>query len=512
MSDAIPAGLVPLLQRRQFCLSSAPSSLIPSARQVRIADRWWLASHTDLELTHLARDGRSLTLLGYLLDPEDPAARNADILERLLPRLGRCADVIAPTFRLGGRWVLVAHDGTRTLVFHDAAALRAIYYVAGPNGSQTARCASEPGLLARASGLSPDPEALAYLRTRGDSDNEVYWMPGDTSPYAGIRALLPNHALDLETGVAARYWPVAPVPEVGFEQALAESARLLRGQLDAASRRWPLSISMTAGWDSRLMLALCRDVARDLFAFTLRYRDQYSTFPDVGVPARLLPRLGIRHHVIEYPARIDPDVKAVARLNSGALGSAYSPDTQALLEAHPADRVCVTGDVAEVVKAHYRVDGVPDGDLTAGHLARLLKIGDGPFARRAMEGWLASAPRPSPVPLLDLFCWEQMAGRWQARIRSEHDTALESLSPLNCRLLLATMLGVEEARRQRPGFELLSALIRELWPETLSEPINPPEVKTIRHRLVSVAASLGITKLVPRSAKDGLKRWLERTG
>lgn len=509
MPNAIPDTLAPLVQRRHFCLSGSPSPLIPNARHARFADRYSLTSHPDLELTHLSDGGRSLTLLGYLLDPEDPAAGNADILARLLARLGRCTDVIAPTYRLAGRWVIVAHDGTDTIVFHDASALRAVYYVEGPRGADgsSARCASEPGLLSRASGLPLDPEALAYLGTRIDAVDEVYWMPGDTSPYAGIRALLPNHYLELETGLAVRYWPTAPVPEIGFDRAVSEGIRLMRGQVEAAARRWPLSVSMTAGWDSRLMLALCRSVTPDLFAFTLRYPDQYATLPDLRVPARLLPKLGMRHHVIAYPARVDPDVRALARLNSGALEKAYCADTQALLEGHPAGRVCVTGDVAEVVKVHYRVDGVADRDLTPTHLARLLRIGDGPFALRAMERWLASA-RPSPIPLLDLFCWEQMGGRWQARIRSNHDTAHDSLAPFDCRLLLTTLLGVDEARRRRPGFDLFAALIRGLSPDVMAEPINPPEVPTLGRRLLGVAAKVKLTKVVPPAARARLKRWL----
>lgn len=511
---ALPDPPNPLVRRRQFCLSDSASPQIPNGRHTRVGGAYSVTSHPALEVTHLSAAGRSLTLLGYLLDPEDPSAGNAEILTRLLGRLGRCTDVIVPTYRLAGRWILVAHDGADTIVFHDAAALRGVYYAASSDGEggYVARCASEPGLVAQLSGLPLDPEAVAYLRSRGvdRNDHEVFWMPGDTSPYEGVRALLPNHYLDLRTGRAVRYWPTEPIPEVGFERAVAESVRLLRGQVDAASRRWPLSLSMTAGWDSRLMLALSRSLAPDLFAFTLRYPDQYSTFPDIHVPARLLPRLGLRHHVIEYPARVDPGLRDVVRLNCGAVGSAYSADTQALLEAHPPGRVCITGDIAEVVKAHYRVDGVADADLTAAHLARLLKIGDGPFVLGAVERWLGAA-RGAAVPLLDLFCWEQMAGRWQARIRADHDTALEVLAPLDSRLLLATMLGVDETRRRRPDFALIAAITRELWPEALQEPINPPEVPTLTRRLISVAASLGVTKLVSRNARARIKQWLGRT-
>ena len=511
MTAAIPDSLGHLVQRRHFHLGSAPAATIPGAVHTRVADRWTLSSHPELEVTQASGPGGSLTLLGFLLDPERPADGNRQILERLVARLGRAADLPAATAGLGGRWIVIAHDGTDTLLFHDAAGLRAVYFASGDvRPGDPVPCASEPNLLARTAGLEQDPEAVAYLAARDGGDQEVYWMPGDTSPVQGVRALLPNHHLDVASGAVTRYWPSGPIPEVGFEEAVAESVRLLRGQIDAAVRRWPLSLSMTAGWDSRLMLALCREGARDVFAFTLVYPYQYSTFPDLMVPARLLPRLGMKHHRIEYPPDVDPAVRALVRRNNGANGPYYNADIQALLEAHPPGHVCLTGDVAEVVKVHYRSGEVADRDLTPLDLARLLGIGEEPFVLRAMERWLASA-RPAPLPLRDLFCWEQMAGRWQARIRGDFDVVHESLSPLDCRLLLTTMLGVPEARRRGPGFELTGAVIQALWPEVMALPINPPEVPTLRRRLVSAVAGLGLTRLVPRSAKDHLRRWLGRT-
>ena len=68
---------------------------------------------------------------------------------------------------------------------------------------------------------------------------------------------------------------------------------------------------------------------------------------DVAVPARLLPKLGIDHHVIHYPQTLDGEFKAVFLRNNASANTAYCRDIQALHTHYPSERVCVTGDAAD---------------------------------------------------------------------------------------------------------------------------------------------------------------------
>jgi hypothetical protein len=110
------------------------------------------------------------------------------------------------------------------------------------------------------------------------------------------------------------------------------------------------------------------------------------------------------------------------------------------------------------------------------------------------------------MSLCDLYCWEQMAGRWQAQIRAEYDLAQDSFTPFNCRRLLVLMLGVSEDKRRAPTFDFFRDVIEALWPETLLEPINPPEIQSLSRRVRHAVAKSGITRIIPRSVKDAIKR------
>jgi hypothetical protein len=488
----VPIGPPPerLRYRRQFVLGPRFVDDLPGWRRLEADARLRLTVHPDLPVEHAARGERSVTLLGYALDPERPGAADADLAGRLLD-VGDAAACLELTAGWGGRYALLWRDGADAVLFHDACGLRQVYWTLQDDAIW---CASLPGLLARTLGLERDEEALAYMASRGDDDSSVYWMPGDRSMYREVRCLLPNHLLSLGERRARRFWPRAdslPPPPPSVEAAVREAAASLRGMVGAARRRFRLGLPMTAGWDSRLMLALLRDVVGEVACYTLTYPFAPADSMDVRVPARLLSRLGVSHRVVPYPRRVDERFEEMFRANADAVKKSYCGDAQALYEQLPDGLTCVAGDVAEIVKCFYRLPGDVDGEPTAEQLGTVSLLGNHRYALRALQDWLDDAPR-RPVRLLDLFCWEQAAGRWQAQIRSEFDLVQESFAPLNCRSLLARLLVVEEAARRAPAMPFFAALIEDLWPETLAEPINPPEPVRLRRLVGSALRRLGL--------------------
>jgi hypothetical protein len=124
-------------------------------------------------------------------------------------------------------------------------------------------------------------------------------------------------------------------------------------------------------------------------------------------------------------------------------------------------------------------------------------MGTHPFVVRAFDEWLSDTRNAFNVHLLDLFYWEQRMGNWQAMSQLEWDIVQEVFTPLNCRSLLATMLSVDEKYRRPPEFRLHRQLILSLWPDVLSEPINP-------HRNCRKGIRGGAKKLLARTGLGGL--------
>ena len=502
----------PLLYRRQFLLGPRSIGALPEAwRRVPVAGGRTLHAHPDLPVVQRARGGLELTLLGYAIDPHHPERDDADVLDALLAPSARAADVPLATEPLGGRWALVAADADGAFLVHDASGYRQVVH-ARVDGDVWA--ASQPLLLGRAVSLAPDPEAAEFVASDFYRRSAEAWWPGDRTRYAGVRALLPNHVLDLGSGEARRFWPAAPLVERQVEDGAERGCALLRGMVAGAHRRFPLAVALTAGIDSRTTLAAARGVAGDLPFFTHLHYDLDERHVDVVVARKLARRLGLRHRVIDcvrpeaFATSDDPDVAAYRDLylaNASTAHVGWGGISYTLSREIPADRVCVKSVSNAVTKGVFSWRG-RDLPETDGDIGRALAAHfgmDGDAARRAFTDWAADAVPAERYgySVLDLCHLEQRVGRWQAADQLERDLDHETFDPGNSREYFRTLFGVPVEHRWPPR-RLHREMIRRMWPEALRVPINPPPFKTrartaVREALMATG-TLGVAKRIVR--------------
>jgi hypothetical protein len=98
-----------------------------------------------------------------------------------------------------------------------------------------------------------------------------------------------------------------------------------------------------------------------------------------------------------------------------------------------------------------------------------------PWVLRQFERWLTDARDTIEVTgicWLDLFYWEQRAGRWAANGQAQWDLVHERFTPFSYRPLLLTLLSTDPLYRAKP-YALYRELIRAGAPELLNEPVNP---------------------------------------
>jgi hypothetical protein len=204
------------------------------------------------------------------------------------------------------------------------------------------------------------------------------------------------------------------------------------------------------------------------------------------VPARLLQKLGLHHEVIRAHAAASADFSWRFKRSVMFAHDHYGADAEAILAHFGRRKVVVTGSGAEVARCSFRQQ-LPFSDrrrIRATHLAKLQDMDGHPFALRYFDEWLDGVGDLQGVKLLDLFEWEQGHGNWLAMTQMEFDIAWRDIfTPYNCRELLLTLLSVDERLRRHPKYSLFPALIKALWPEVLSEPVNPHDRRRLWRRL-----------------------------
>lgn len=463
-------------RRNQFILGPRISDRYKYWHQKRIGDSFYLSTHPDLQLCQSVDGERSLTLLGFILDPDKPQQSNSIITDQLMKYFERGFSqlLIDGTEKLGGRWIIIAKDSAEIRLFTDAVGLRQVFF-SEPRKNGELWCASQADMIAEVLHLAKDEDALKFLFSWKDKGYGEYWWPGGSCLFKGVQHLLPNHYLSLKRGRAYRYWPCAPVQKLSIDEVVERSCRILRGTITAVALRFELVLLMTAGWDSRLTLAACKDVRDQLNCMTVRKPTMTEDHADLRVPSVLLHKLGIPHDIITSQAPASEYFIALMKDHVPNAHDVWIPDLEACLEYFLQRSAALNSGVSEVGKCFYRMPALAGSHVTARRLAIVTDMEDSAFAIKHYSDWLSDIEgKTYNFNVYDLFYWEQRAGRWLSMALMESDIAwYDVVTPYNCRQLLTTLLSSEEKYRRPPTHHLYRKMIDKLWPEVLSEPINP---------------------------------------
>lgn len=485
-----------LLYSGQFVLGPSVANCFETPKVLKIDESLILTAHTELNTAQAFDDKKSLTLIGFIIDPDNPEASDVDILNRLLSNCSNAKSLIEYTSRCGGRWILIATNGKQKYLFNDALGLRQVFY-SNPKSSESLWAMSQPGLGADLLRLSYDDIALEYMDSFEFRSNPEYRWPGIATAYKEIKHLLPNHYLDLITGTCHRYWPDKALERITPDEAINEISSLLQNLMKGIALRFDLAVGITAGLDSRLVLAASKEICNKLSFITVRQGRMSDDNHDIVVPAMLLPRLSLQHHIIKSAASMTPDFSRTFKKNVFLAHDIYGTDAEAIYSFFPHRKVAVTGSGAEVGRCSFRkqLSESQRQNITPEDLSRLQKMGKNDFVINNFSNWLNSIEKKYNLNILDLFEWEQGHGNWLAMTQLEFNIAWRDIfTPFNCRNVLTTMLSVDEKYRNGPDYSLFKNLILKLWPETLCEPINPDGRKKRPKRFRYIRKILSLIK------------------
>lgn len=480
----------------QFLLGPVSTDCPDGWVKTQLAGGLQLATHPGLDVTQVNFEDRSLTLVGFLLDPDAPDATDTDIVGRLLRQSGGLDALITATARLGGRWVLIATYGKNKYLFHDPFGLRQAFYTV-PEFTDCLLVMSQPKIGADTLNLTIDDAAQDFIDSYEFRSSSEYKWPGAKSPYKEISHLLPNHYLDLNTGSCHRYWPNQRLTQVDLDDAVKQLSELFRGLMKAAAMRFDLALALTAGLDSRLVLAASKDIKDRITYATVRQWMAPDDHADIVATGKLLDRLGLAHTVIKAPVTTTPEFSMAFKNNVFLAHDHYAPDAEAILNSFGRNKVTVTGGGAEVGRSYHDLPRENNGIISAEYLSRIDGMDSSKYTIQYSQQWMDGLEDLYNVNLLDLFEWELGSGNWLAMTQLEFDIAWKDiLTPYNCRAIMVLMLSVEERHRKGPENALFLETIRNLWPEVLCVPINPhkkPEQVTLPKRIKALIRKLVIS-------------------
>jgi len=469
-----------LLFRRQFLLTPVVCSSLSRWQHIRIGNDH-LYAHPDLQVSALSSaDGKvTVALVGYIIDPDHPERTDAQILRTLAGWADSVAGIADYLESVGGRFVLLLKTPDDTLLFHDPCGLRTAYYTKYEGGIFVG---SQPNIFRRIIPLKKGMRFSSYNGSPYALGNLEHWIPSGCSLFEDVGHLVPNHYLRFSTLEQIRYWPRGKLTQKPTAEAATAAADLLRRLMRAASHRFRLALTVTAGWDSRLILSATKTIADDIYFYTLQYRNLNPQSDDIKIPSDLLRSLGLRHHLLDCRKTASAEFRETYQKNSSPTHMHdWGEIAFGMLDTYPPERICVKGSCAEITRCWHFPKGTHPPVVSTDQLLALEPGWAGiPFIREYFSSWFGEAGKVAAdtgMDILDLFYWEQKMGGWQAQSQLEWDIVQETFSPFNHRGLLQLMLAVPPEFRCAPDYAFHKMMLHIMWPEVMRRPINPAEAK-----------------------------------
>lgn len=467
----------------QFILGPRFIDSLVGWQHTDVSDSLKLTLHPEVTVEQISDGNKSITLIGYILDPQNPESSNADIIQNLLKNFSAIKGLANQTAKYGGRWIIVAQVDGQSGLFNDALGLRQIFYTT-PGFTDGFWAMSQPGILAWVYDLTIDPEAARFIDSYEFRNMPEYRWPGKATAFREIHHLLPNHYLNSNTGNYHRFWPNQQLEKVSFDEGVEKATDILKGLMQAAHHRFELVVGMTAGIDSRVVLAASRDIKDNLVGITVRQGRMLENHQDLRIASSLLGRLAIPHKIFKALPFMSAAFSKVFKQNVFMAHDHYGPDVEVILDQLSRSKVVATGSGAEVARDPYiGFFNSEKTEFSANDLARLQNMEGNEFALKYFTFWLEGTGDLYNIHLLELFGWEQGHGNWLAGTQLEFDLAWKDLfTPFNCRELLVCLLSIDLDKRNKISSDdrLFISLIENMWPELLQEPINPDDKQTKR--------------------------------
>ena len=466
-----------LLFRRQFLLGPKSFTINQYWSCTQLQHGLYLSTHADLPFFTVTEQDLSVTLVGHAIDPHQPQADESDILCSLIAKGTEFNTFSESTMPLAGRWVIIFQNHKATYVFTDPCGFRQVFYYLD---GKDCWCASQPELIKanRRLNLNANPNLMPFLMHPGHVQQESPWI-GSSTLYEKCFHLLPNHYLRLDSTDQIRFYPKSVIKSKTTSEIVESVSAILQGTMIGLTKRYQVSLALTAGMDSRVLLAASKHVSNDIDYFVYRQNAFGANHPDIWVPKKIAKKLGIKL-VVKTPSNHLPGW-FISILSQNVTCPRVLPKTRNIYDRLVAcdTRINVNGNAGEICRNFFDkycetdIKNVSTRDL-AGRL-----LGQGPMPSFAMEEigeWrsrLGEAVSDEGLNILDLLYWEQRLGNWGAQYPAEQDISVEEISPFNCRLLIQTLLASPRHLRAAPDYPIYRALIEEMWPEALAFPINP---------------------------------------
>ena len=442
---------------------------IPDSWTVNRIAGWCLGRHPSLPLVTIVGDEQVPIgfFLGYVIDGGGEFLNSGTITLPLHSGESQTAALENWIYSHGGRFVAALLTEPHARIYLDpCGSLSAVYC------PPLEIFASTPTLVPR----EGDTEDLAELARIMNVPFQNGMYPFSLTSRKNVRRLLPNFYLDLRRWESVRHWPPTDFAMSGTTSSLldkiADRARL---QVGALVKRGPVLFRLTAGQDSRTLLACAREWADRMTIFTAEheYPDE-TAWLDCSTARRIARDLQLRYLTVPFRRPLPEDLEEWVYRTGATVGEYRGWRASSTYKQLPVGHADILTPISDLMRGLYwRAEDNERSTIEPGRLLERCGTGNHPLGHRAVTEWLESLPTKNPFLTLSLFSIEQRLGCWGGVIPyAYNDGGRFQLFPFCHREIITAMMSLPTERRTEGSLQ--KELIERQWPELAAYPFSQP--------------------------------------
>ncbi|MEW8985837.1 MAG: hypothetical protein AB2401_02305, partial [Bacillus sp. (in: firmicutes)] len=280
--------------------------------QTSVNGEYFLSTQKELEVNQVKVNGKELTLIGYLINPHEPNKGNEDCLKAIFNNVNTTNDIFEELYAYSGRFVLIGSIGDEMVIVSDPCGLRQVYYTEIDGNLWFA---SQPNLLAEVFNIPirNEDKLNEFLSLPAYEYYQRFWV-GEDCIYENIRHLMPNYFFNVKQKEAERYW-INHEKGIDLQDAVVKAAKVLRGSMNAIARRGNLIQGLTAGWDSRILLAASKNVKNEILFYISLGDDKLNRNTDLKIATKLADELDIKLHIMKNLNGVSEEISTLIKRN-----------------------------------------------------------------------------------------------------------------------------------------------------------------------------------------------------
>jgi hypothetical protein len=295
------------------------------------------------------------------------------------------------------------------------------------------------------------------------------WFPAGQTAHTGIQRLLPCHFLNLSDWTAQRFWSVAEVETASAPgESIHKLVALVQAQMEAlASTRKSIALGLTAGRETRTLLACARPLVDRIDTFTVVGTDRHMT--DSVIARRIAKEFNIKHRELQRTTATAEQRERFIRRGghcNADSNSWYHPSAWPIAETH----VMVGGTGGEVGRGFFwRASDEAGTAITPQVLVNRLGLPATPSLLESVSVWRGGLPPMNAFQILDQAYLELRMGSWHG-VQFCCNPTITRISPLLTYPCVEILLSLPHQWKRQSRF--VDEIIRTNWPELLRIPFN----------------------------------------